>query len=120
MIDVSDGLIADLGHIAEASGVGMRLEASGIPVYAGVSEVAAAAGSDPFEFAVTGGEDYVLALTVEPDLFARVDDALIEATGFELQAIGEVVAAGSATGGVSVQSDGRILEFGVAGHDHLR
>lgn len=120
MIDVSDGLIADLGHIAEASGVGIRLEAARIPVYAGVAEVASAAGRDPFEFAVTGGEDYVLALTVAPDAFAGVDDALIGATGFELQAIGEVVAGEHASGLVSVRSGGRTLDLGATGHDHFR
>lgn len=48
MIDVSDGLVADLGHIADASGVGFRL--TGVPVADGASEVEA----------LGGGDDYVL------------------------------------------------------------
>lgn len=91
MIDVSDGLLADLGHVADASRVGIRLEAESIPVVAGVREVSAVAGDDPVSFAVTGGEDYVLALTVPQDRFEEADEALIAATGFELLAIGEVV-----------------------------
>lgn len=54
MIDVSDGLSADLGHVAEASGVGFRLER--VPVAAGATE----------DDALGGGEDYALVFTA-PD-----------------------------------------------------
>ncbi|HMW46284.1 MAG TPA: thiamine-phosphate kinase, partial [Solirubrobacterales bacterium] len=81
MIDVSDGLAADLAHIARASGVAVRLKESEIAVLPGVSEVAAALGEDPVEFATSGGEDYVLALTIPADRFAEADDAVIAATG---------------------------------------
>jgi thiamine-monophosphate kinase len=53
MIDVSDGLLADVGHLASASGVGVTLEA--VPVGAGATE----------EEALTGGEDYVLVFTAD-------------------------------------------------------
>jgi thiamine-monophosphate kinase len=59
MIDVSDGLAADLGHIADASGVGFRLES--LPVAAGAT----------LEEALGGGEDFVLA-------FCAPDTAAIE------------------------------------------
>jgi len=63
MIDVSDGLLADLGHVAKASGVGIDVDASAMPVHERVLDVAAALGADPVRWALTGGEDYALAAT---------------------------------------------------------
>ncbi|HEX3425089.1 MAG TPA: thiamine-phosphate kinase [Acidimicrobiales bacterium] len=55
MIDVSDGLLADLGHLADASGVGLDVDS--VPVGEGATE----------EEALTGGEDFVLAFTAADD-----------------------------------------------------
>jgi thiamine-monophosphate kinase len=63
MIDVSDGLVADLGHIAAASGVALNVVTASLP---GTSELAAAAawlGADWREWALAGGEDHALAAT---------------------------------------------------------
>jgi len=55
MIDVSDGLAADLGHLADASGVGLDLDA--LPIGEGATE----------DEALAGGEDYVLVFTAPDD-----------------------------------------------------
>ena len=63
MIDVSDGLVADLGHIAAASGVTLSVSTDRLP---GVRELTAAAaliGADWREWALAGGEDHALAAT---------------------------------------------------------
>jgi thiamine-monophosphate kinase len=61
MIDVSDGLLADLGHIAAASGVVIDVRRPGVPQK--LLEVGAALGIDPVSFLLTGGEDHALVAT---------------------------------------------------------
>jgi thiamine-monophosphate kinase len=63
MTDVSDGLVADLGHIAEASGVRIDLRVDAIDVPAKLREVGAALNVDPLVWVLTGGDDYALAAT---------------------------------------------------------
>ena len=90
MIDVSDGLGADARHLAEASGVGLRIEAAALPIAAGVAEVAAAAGREPLPLAISGGEDYELLAALPAEGLDL--EALGAASGVELTRIGEVVA----------------------------
>ncbi|WP_395725464.1 thiamine-phosphate kinase [Nakamurella sp.] len=66
MIDVSDGLVADLGHIADESGVGIEVATRSLPVHDRLTEVASALGRDPMQWVLTGGDDHALAATFPP------------------------------------------------------
>jgi len=61
-MDVSDGLVQDLGHICRASGLAAELEAASVPL----SEAARAAGPDWLVTCLTGGDDYEILLAVPP------------------------------------------------------
>jgi thiamine-monophosphate kinase len=66
MVDVSDGLVADAGHIAEESGVAIDLRSASFEVPEPLHAVAAATGSDPLQLILGGGEDHSLLATFDP------------------------------------------------------
>ena len=69
MIDVSDGLLADAGHIATGSGVAIDVHAAALEVPDPLHAVGAALGADPLQFVLTGGDDHALLATF-PDAAA--------------------------------------------------
>lgn len=85
-MDVSDGLLADLGHILKASGVGAKLYHQAVPLSAALLQL-------PLEqrllFALTGGDDYELLFTLTPESFGQVKEAAAQ-RGILLTAIGEI------------------------------
>ena len=102
MIDVSDGLLADLGHVALASGVAVDVRSEAVPVAPRLAEIASALGADVRRWVLTGGEDHALAATFPPGVALPEGWLVIGA-----------VAEGS---GVTV--DGRSYD-GAAGWDHF-
>jgi len=114
MLDVSDGLMADLGHLCAASDVSAELDAGAIPVDPVAQAVAGALGLDTLQLALEGGEDYELLFTVRPDGLER---ALAEVGG-GARMIGRLTEPGS---GLRMRfEDGRIEELVARGWDHLR
>jgi thiamine-monophosphate kinase len=110
MMDVSDGLVSDLGHIARASGVAVDIDPSRLAVAEPVASAAAAFNADPLVWVLTGGDDHAVVATFPSDV------ALPE--GFI--AIGEVrdVAEVDVLEAPGVTVGGRVPRGG-GGHDHF-
>ncbi len=67
MIDVSDGLAGDVGHICQESGVGVVIDGDSIPISKEVSKFAESLRRSALKWALTGGEDFELVFTYHPD-----------------------------------------------------
>jgi thiamine-monophosphate kinase len=114
MIDLSDGLAGDAGHLARAGSVALAIEADSLPLADGVVEVAAAASLDPLELAASGGEDYELLATLPGDRLAAASGAVAEAAETALTPIGEVAAGGGVE--IRLPGGGRLE---AKGYDHF-
>ncbi|SDS63495.1 thiamine-phosphate kinase [Jiangella sp. DSM 45060] len=102
MCDVSDGLLGDLGHVADASSVSIDVDPALLEVAAPLREVASALGADPLTWVLTGGDDNALVATFP--------------AGTELPERWTVIGAVAAGSGVTV--DG--AEYAApGGHDHF-
>lgn len=110
-IDVSDGLLRDLGHICEESGAGAEVFLNKVPLSRDARETAGKLGEDPVAAALHGGEDYELILVADEDVAA----GMAAETGSEI--IGRIIAGD----GVAVlDSSGRGVETAGKGYEHFK
>jgi thiamine-monophosphate kinase len=104
LIDVSDGLLADLGHLLDASRVGCDIDLDAIPVDPNLT--GADLGADPLDLALTGGEDFELLAAIPEERFGEME-ALVTR-------IGVITESGREAGGRSLD------EWKDKGWEHLR
>ena len=109
-LDISDGLLADCGHIALASKVGLLIENDRVPVSLALQEFLGDAAAQ--QAALSGGDDYVLAFTLP-----AVELPTLLADGWPIHVIGRVVE-GQGVGLLGV--DGRDITPGIRGYQHFR
>ena len=113
MIDVSDGLLQDLGHLGAFSYLGMDIDSSRLPIAASLRTYGEANGVDPKDFVCHGGEDYELVFTVAAD----EADALLDAFHHEFRL--ETTRIGTVTDKwLGVRVDGQ--QANVGGFDHFK
>jgi len=74
MIDVSDGLSSDLLHLCTSSGTGAKIYEDSIPINEEAYELALKFNLEPTTCALSGGEDYELLFTIQPEDRAKLDD----------------------------------------------
>ena len=113
-VDVSDGLVADLGHICAASGLGARIEAARVPL-SGPARAALELGAVGIADVLTGGDDYELVFTAPADRGNAVREAAARAR-VPVTRIGAMTEGE----GVSVLDEaGAAMELGRTGYAHF-
>ena len=112
-IDVSDGLLGDLGHIVERSAVGARVDWSRVPRSAAVR---GAPEADQRRYALAGGDDYELLFTAPAARRGEVERAAAGA-GAQVTRIGEVTSTGRLE---VVDAEGRAMDTAPRAFDHFR
>ena len=111
MIDISDGLAAEVNHICDQSDTGAEIDVMDIPIHPSVRDAARQTGNDPLDFALSGGEDFELLFSISPE-----NKQLLEKKGIAVTVVGRVTEA----------TAGRVLSFPTGkrlalsgGYDHF-
>ncbi|ENS4269689.1 thiamine-phosphate kinase [Salmonella enterica] len=112
-IDISDGLISDLGHIVKASGCGAKVDVDALPKSAAMMRHVDA--GQALRWTLSGGEDYELCFTV-PELNRGALDVAIVQLGVPFTCIGQMSAD---VEGLSFVRDGMPVTFDWKGYDHF-
>ena len=117
MIDLSDGLSSDIGHICDCSHVGVRLWAERLPVSPAARSVARLTGRTPWQLAIMGGEDYELCFTVPAEHVQQLIGGVEQETGTSVTVVGQILAANE--GRWLVLEDGKQVPLEAKGWDHF-
>ena len=113
-IDVSDGLFADAGKLAAASGCAASIDADALPLSAALLSRAGREGA--VRRALLGGDDYELCFTVSPDRLGELDSLRDSAGAPAFHRIGQL----HAGSGIEARRHGTVMDVAAQGFDHFR
>lgn len=116
MIDISDGLLSDFGHIAELSCAGGTLDLASLPTSSAFKAASGCLPDFPFKLIFAGGEDYQLCFTAHPDNREKITE-ISKKCGVEATPVGIVT---TLPGVTIVQSDGSPYILQTSGFNHFR
>ena len=117
MIDTSDGLLGDLGHICFESGVGAVLHEERLPVSKALRQFAEKSGGNPMDYVLKDSDDYELIITCAPEHVARIRDAIAKEDDIPVAEIGSIT---GDKGRIELMSPSGISRsVGLSGWDHF-
>ena len=117
MIDISDGLVGDLGHICEESGAGANVIRNKLPFSRHMRNLISPQGSDIYEMIIGESDDYELIITCGPDNTEKIRTAIAEISDVPVTEIGNI----TAPDGIKIISpDGVRHPVRSAGWDHFK
>ncbi|MBC2709676.1 MAG: thiamine-phosphate kinase [Desulfosarcina sp.] len=111
MIDISDGLAAEVNHICDQSGTGAEIVVADVLIHTSVRDAARLTGNDPLDFALAGGEDFELLFSISSE-----NKQLLEEKGIQVAVVGRVTEAVS--GRILVYPDGKRTPLS-GGYNHF-
>jgi len=117
MIDVSDGLLADLNHMVTESGIGAEIDCTAVPLSAALQAGAALCKEDALELALTGGEDFELLFSAAPEQRDAINQVEQECM-CPITRIGRL--SQHSSGIVILDRSGAKRTLGAAGFDHFK
>jgi thiamine-monophosphate kinase len=118
MIDISDGLSSEIGHLCEESDLGAYIYLERVPVHIDAEKIAKFAGVDPIEWALQSGEEFELVFTMPREQAEKACDHIRMSTGTEATVIGEMRP--KSDGICTIDKDKDIKPLLVKGYDHFK
>ncbi|USD65869.1 thiamine-phosphate kinase [Vibrio sp. SCSIO 43136] len=114
-LDISDGLVSDLGHILKASEVGAMIDVDSLPISNELLEFCHGDKDKALQMALTSGEEYELCFTI-PEEHKGQMDTLLAPTGTKATCIGQI----RGTSELSLQRNEKSVDWQLSGYDHFK
>jgi len=120
MIDTSDGLLGDLGHICDESGVGARITQESLPISPALQEAAEKTEKDPLSWVLGNSDDYELIITCAPGHVEDIRALIAGLSSVQISHVGEIITALDKPGHIEIATrTGRSRTLSRSGWNHF-